>query len=125
MCAYFSKAEDHTFEVMKQAAKDLFDKNVSELKRSYNCQTECPVNKAVYSIMPELRFKKTFPRVIFLNSNMPEKWFRMFWEKEEISELPNESTDIFQSNMLDFDLDRPNAKVWKCKIWYFCKFMLW
>ena len=73
MCAYFSKAEDHTFEVMKQAAKDLFDKNVSELKRSYNCQTECPVNKAVYSIMPELRFKKTFPRVIFLNSNMPEK----------------------------------------------------
>ena len=35
----------------------------------------------------------------------------MFWEKEEISELPNESADIFQSNMLDFDLDRPNAKV--------------
>ena len=33
MCAYFSKTEDHTFEVMKQAAKDLFDKNVSELEK--------------------------------------------------------------------------------------------
>ena len=33
MCSYFSKAEDHTFEVMKQAAKDLFDKNVSELEK--------------------------------------------------------------------------------------------
>ena len=88
-------------------------------------KTECPVNKAVYPIMPELRFKKTFPRVIFLNSNMPENWFWMFWEKEEINELPNESADIFQSNMLDLDLDRPNAKVSKYKIWYFCKFMLW
>lgn len=40
----------------------------------------------------------------------------MFWEKEEINELPNESADIFQSNMLDLDLDRPNAKVSKRKI---------
>ena len=47
----------------------------------------------------------------------------MFWEKEEINELPNESADIFQNNMLDLGLDRPNAKLSKFKIWYFCKFM--
>ena len=33
MCPYFSKAEDHTFEVMKKAAKDPFDKHVSELEK--------------------------------------------------------------------------------------------
>ena len=58
--------------------------------------------------MPELWLRKIFPRFIFLNSNLPEKRLRIFKKRVEIDELPGDSTDIFQPNMLDRYLDRPN-----------------
>ena len=42
--------------------------------------------------MPELWIRKTFPKVIFLNSNIPEKRYRIFWRKEGLDELPDDST---------------------------------
>ena len=58
--------------------------------------------------MPELWLRKIFPRFIFLNSNLPEKRLKIFKKRVEIDELPGDSTDIFQPNMLDRYLDRPN-----------------
>ena len=43
-----------------------------------------------------------------MNSNLPEKHFGIFKKKAGIDELPGDSTDIFQRNMLDRYLDRPN-----------------
>ena len=43
-----------------------------------------------------------------MNSNLPEKRYRIFKKKAEIDELPDDSTDIFQRNMFDRYLDRPN-----------------
>lgn len=40
---------------------------------------------------------------------MPNKRFRVCKSEEELSELPENSTDIFQKNNLDRYLDRPNA----------------
>ena len=40
--------------------------------------------------MPELWLHKIFPRFIFLNSNPPEKSYRVFKKKAEIDELPVE-----------------------------------
>ena len=48
------------------------------------------------------------PKVIFLNSNIPEKRYRVFKKKCQIDELPEDSTDIFQRNMLDRYLDLPD-----------------
>lgn len=47
-----------------------------------------------------------FPRVIFLNSNLPKK-HKIFKKKADIDELPDDSTDLFQRNMLDRYLDQP------------------
>ena len=44
-------------------------------------------------------------KVIFLNSNIPEKRYRIFRRKEGLDELPDNSTDVFQRNMLDCYLD--------------------
>ena len=41
-------------------------------------------------------------------SNIPEKRYRIFVNKEEIDELPEDSTDIFQRNMLDRYIDQPD-----------------
>ena len=44
---------------------------------------------------------------MFWNSNMPEKRYKIFKKKDEIDELPDDSTDIFQCDMLDGYIDRP------------------
>ena len=39
---------------------------------------------------------------------MPEKWYRIFKKKCQVDELPKDSTEIFQRNMLDRYLDCPD-----------------
>ena len=58
--------------------------------------------------MPELWLRKTFPKVSFANSNLPENRYRMCKSKEEIDELPEDSQDVFKRNMIDRYIDRPN-----------------
>ena len=72
-------------------------------------ERECSVEELVYLIMPELRLRKKFSRVIFPNTNLPEKRYKICRSKEEIDELPENSTDIFQRNMIDRCTGRPNS----------------
>ena len=58
--------------------------------------------------MPEFWLRKTFPKVVFPNSNMPEKRYRIFRRKKDLDELPVDSSDVFQRNMLDRYIDRPD-----------------
>ena len=96
MCAYFSKSEDETSEAMKQAAKEAvnFNKtNIEQMKsvaRAYATKRECSIQEAVYLLLPELWLGKTFPGVLFANSNLPENRFRICRSKEEIDELPED-----------------------------------
>ena len=114
LCADFSKAEDKTSEAMKQAVKDAINgkksgfERMKAIARTYATKKECSVQEAVYLVMPELWLRKTFPKVLFLNSNIPEKRYRIIRNKEEIDELPENSTDIFQRNMQDRYIDRPH-----------------
>ena len=114
MCAYFSKSEDETSEAMKQAAKEAVNLNktnfeqMKSVARAYATKRECSIQEAVYLLLPELWLRKTFPGVIFANSNMPENRFRVCRSKEEIDELPEDSCDIFKQNMIDRYIDRPN-----------------
>ena len=92
MCAYFSKAEDKTSETMKQAAKEALSASKTEFEimkaiaKAYSTKRECSVQEAVYHILPELWLQKIFAKVIFLNSNMPEKQYRIFKKKRQIDE---------------------------------------
>ena len=115
MCVYFSKSEDESSEAMKQAAREAKKVNhnsyeqMKAISRAYIIKRECSVQEAVYLIMPELWLRKSYPRVIFANSNLPGNRFRICLSEEEINELPSESTDIFKRNMLDRYLDRPDS----------------
>ena len=64
------------------------------------------MQEAVYLVMPELWLQKTFRKMIFLNSNVPEKRYKIFRRKNNLDELPDDSTDAFQRNMFDHYLDR-------------------
>ena len=114
MYAYFSKAEDETSEAIKQAVKDVINGEKSDFEkmkvnaRAYATKRKYSVQEAVYLVMPELWLRKTFLKVMFLNSNILERRYRIFQNKEEIDELPDDSTDIFQRNMLDRYIDQPD-----------------
>ena len=112
MCAYFSKVEDETSEAMKQATqkasvsgKSNFER-MRAVARAYSTKRECSVQESVYLVLPELWLRKTFPKVIFLNSNILKKRYRIFPRKEDLDKLPDDSTDVFQRNILDRCLDR-------------------
>ena len=109
------KAEDGTSESMKEAVKDALNRGVSDYKnmkaiaKAYPAMRECSLQEVAYLIMPKLWLQKTFPKVMFLNSNLPECRYRIFRKKEEFDELPDDSTDVFQRDMSDRSTDRPGS----------------
>ena len=112
---YITKSEDQCSKAMKQALKEAIDLNMNKFEqmvkigKAYSNNRECSAQEAIYHIMPELWMKKSFPVVEFINTNLPEDRFRMCKSKKELSELPEDSEDIFKSNMLDKYIDRPNS----------------
>lgn len=60
------------------------------------------------SCLPELWLRKVFPGVIYANTNIPENHFKIVGFQKEISELPDESDNIFIKNILDRYVDQPD-----------------
>ena len=59
----------------------------------------------IYQVMPELWLTKVYEDLgvlynLYVNSNIPEKRVRMMLSKKEISELPEDSTNIYKRNMV-------------------------
>ena len=64
--------------------------------------------EAEYHCLSELWFRKVFPGVIYANTKIPEKRFRVLRSQKEIGDLPDDSNNIFKRNMLDRYMDRPD-----------------
>ena len=47
---------------------------------------------------------------MFVNTNLPEERFHMFKSEEELSQLPEDSKDVFKRNILDRYIDRPDTQ---------------
>ena len=113
--AYLSKSESECSVAMKQAVQDAFEKeldNYEQMKsvaNAYINKRECSIQECVYHILPGQWLRKTFPGVIFANSNVPEKRFRVCLNEDEIFELPEDSNKIFKRNVVDRYIDRPNT----------------
>ena len=61
------------------------------IAHSYIIRREYSVEECVYHVLLDQWLRKTFPGVVFANNNVPEKRFRVFLRKDEISDLPEES----------------------------------
>ena len=68
------------------------------------------MQEAVYHCLLELWLGKVFPGAIFANTNIPENCSKILHSQQEISELTDESEDIFKKNMLDRYIKRPDEK---------------
>ena len=63
---------------MKQRAKEAFENNIHHhdtmitITKAYLSNQECSVQEAVYCILPELKLRRIFLAVYFVNTNAPE-----------------------------------------------------
>ena len=88
---------------MKDTFKKFLD-NYEQMKSvayTYPNKRECSIQECVYYILSGEWLRKIFPGVKFANSNLSAKRYRIFISEEQISELPQESTNIFKRNMID------------------------
>ena len=90
-------------------------KNLKDIAQAYASNKEYSVQEAVYHCLPKFWLRNVFPSVIYANIKIPENHFKILLSQQEISELPNESEDIFKKNMLDKYMDMPDEKFqdWK------------
>jgi len=81
MCSYFSKCESQSSLALKRAAQESseldFKDRMKKLLIAFLSHRQCSLQEAVYQPMPELWLRKTYPAVLFANSNLPEKRYRV------------------------------------------------
>ena len=106
MCQCFSKIKDQSSQAMKEAAKEAFENNMyhndnlTAIARSYLSDLEGFVQEAVYHILPELKLRRIFPAVNFVNTNLPEERVQVLLPEKELSELANDSPNFSRDRIL-------------------------
>ena len=70
---------------------------------------EVSSQECVYRCMPELWMKRIFPATVFVSTDVAEKRIRITKTKQELDDLDDESTDIFQSNIIQRYTIRPTS----------------
>ena len=114
MCAYLSKSEDESSEPMKQAAREAYEsgkpvcERMKSVARTYRTHREMSVQEAFTIALPELWLRKTCPTVVFANSNLSKKRYRICRSEAETLNMPANSKDLFERNMPDRYIDRPD-----------------
>ena len=79
------------------------------IARTYLSNHKCSVREAVYHILPDLKLRRIFPAVYFVNTNFLEKRFQVLLPEKELSELPDNSSNIFRRSHIDRYMERPSA----------------
>ena len=63
----------------------------------------------MYHILPELRLRRIFPAVHFVNTNPPEERVPVLPSEKELCKLPDNSPNIFKKSNIDLYTERPSA----------------
>ena len=79
------------------------------IAKAYLSNRECSVQEAVYHILPEMKLRRIFPAVDFVNTNPPEKRVQVLLSEKELSEPPENSPNIFKKSNIDRYMERTNA----------------
>ena len=66
------------------------------------------MQEAVYHILPELRLRRIFPAVCFVNTNPLEERVQLLLSEKERRGLPDDSPNIFKKLNIDRYLERPS-----------------
>ena len=114
LCSYMSKGETQCSEAIRTASLEAKKSNLSlkntlkKIGAAFLSTREVSSQECVYRCLPELWLRKTFPGTIFINTDLPEKRIRTRKSQQQLSELGDDSTEIYNSNIIERYSDRPN-----------------
>ena len=117
MCAYLFKCEYECSQAMSQAVKDSSEQNLDNYQQiksvvsAYVNERESNIQECVYHILVSQWLRKTLPGITFANNNLPEKRHQICRDEKDISEPPEDTTDIFKRNMITRYIDRSNLTI--------------
>ena len=83
----------------KEAKKDNLDlkQSLKKIGAAFLSCREVSMQECVYRCLPELWLQKTFPRTIFVNTDLPELRVRTRKNSQQLGDIDDESTDIYTS----------------------------
>ena len=129
MRQYFSKTKNQCSQAIKKAAKEVFENKmhrhdpIKTIAKDYLSNIECSVQEAVYHILLELKLRRVFPDIYFINSNLPEEGVQVLLSEKELRKLPDDCPNIFKKSNIDCYMERPSATFCDAKysvLNYFC-----
>ena len=115
MCQDFKTTKDQCSQVMKQGVNEAFESTIHHLDtmkiipKTYLGNRKCSVQEAVYHILSDLKIRRIFLAVYFVNADLPIKRGQVLFSEKELSELPWGSSHIFKKSNTDVYMRRPNA----------------
>ena len=65
------------------------------------CSREASSQECIYRCMPELWLRKVFPKTIFVNTEFSDKQLQVAKSRQKLDELDDESTEIYNSNIIE------------------------
>ena len=88
------------------------------IAKAYLSNREYSVQEEVYNILPELKLKRIFPALYFVNTNLPEERVQVLLPVKEFSRLPDDSPSIFERSNIDRYMERPSSTFChrKCRV---------
>ena len=114
LCSYMSKGETQCSEAIRTASLEAKKSNLSlkntlkKIGAAFLSTREVSSQECVYRCLPELWLRKTFPGTVFINTDLPEKRIRTRKSQQQLSELEDDSTELYNSNIIERYSDRPN-----------------
>ena len=115
VCSYYTKDETECSQTITNAAKEARNYNLSvrdslrKVGAAFLSTREVSAQECVYRCMPELWLRKTFPKTIFVSTDLPQNRLRIPKSQDELDELEDDSTDIFKSNIIERYCNRPTS----------------
>ena len=100
---------------MNQVANEVIEKNMYQhdtmitISNVYLSNSECSAQKTVYQILKNLKLRIIFPAVYFVNKNLPEERVQVLLSENQLSELTEESPNIFKKSDIDRYMEGASA----------------
>ena len=95
MCQYFSNTQGQCSQAMKEADMEAFENNIHHHGTMKTIAKAYTSNRAVL-----------FSRY-FVNINLPEERNQVLHPESELSELPDDSLNVFKRSKIDHYMQRP------------------
>ena len=111
MCQYFSRTKDQCSQAMKEEVKKAVQNNMCHhetmktMAKAYLNNRECSVQESLCYILSELKPRRIFLAIYFVNTSYSEERVQVLLLETERSKLPDDNSNIFKKSLIKKSFD--------------------